>query len=216
MNDQAMTGIPRASGSSLMPKMLHHSGFVTHDAAATVDFYSRILGMEFVSTVMDDRVPSTGEAFPYLHLFFRMGDGSTLAFFESPCMPAPSKPSHPAYDVFNHVALAASSKEEIDAWHKWLVQNGVETVGPVDHGIIYSIYFHDPNGIRLELTVTTDPAWIEHPVEARRDLNEWIATKARAAKDGKSTEAALLELIKTKKGDMRSRGIKIADELHDK
>lgn len=44
-----------------MPRMLHHSGFVTHDAAKTVDFYSRGLGMESVSTVMDDRVPSTAE-----------------------------------------------------------------------------------------------------------------------------------------------------------
>ena len=216
MNDNTMPAKALARRAVLMPKMLHHSGFVTHDAGATVDFYSRILGMEFVSTVMDDRVPSTGEAFPYLHLFFRMGDGSTLAFFESPCMPPPSKASHPAYDVFNHVALAAASREEIDAWHQWLVKNGVETVGPIDHGIIYSIYFHDPNGIRLELTVTTDPSWIEHPVEARRDLDDWIATKARAAKEGRNTETALLELIKTKKGDMRSRGIKIADELHDK
>lgn len=206
----------KPSAPALMPRMLHHSGFVTHDAAATVDFYSRVLGMDFVATVMDDHVPSTGEAFPYLHLFFRMGDGSTLAFFESPCMPPPAKASHPAYDVFNHVALAAASREEIDAWHRRLVENGVETVGPVDHGIIYSIYFHDPNGIRLELTTTTDVSWTKHAGDARRDLDEWVAAKRAALAAGRHPEGDLLELIRAKKGEMRQRGIKIADELHDK
>lgn len=52
-------------------------------------------------------------------------------------------------------------------------------------------------------------------MEARRDLDDWIATKARAAQEGQDPERALLDLIRTKKGDMRKRGIKIADELHD-
>ena len=201
--------------NSLMPRMLHHSGFVTHDAAKTVDFYARIMGMDFCSTVMDDRVPSTGEAFPYLHLFFRMADGSTLAFFESPCLPPPAKPSHPAYDVFNHVALAAASKDEVDAWVRRLRDNGVEVLGPIDHGIIYSIYFHDPNGIRLELTTTVDPAWTTHGTEAIQDVRDWVEAKRCAANQGRGTTQALLDLIRTKKADMKARGIIGADDIHE-
>jgi len=88
--------------------------------------------------------------------------------------PPPAKASHPAYDVFNHVALAAASREEIDAWHRRLVENGVETVGPVDHGIIYSIYFHDPNGIRLELAMV----WTESTDEVVKSYVNGIPTKS--------------------------------------
>src|SRR5262245_42904121 len=70
-----------------LPLKLHHSASATPDAARVADFYQRIMGMEMVHTVLDDRVPSTGQAFPYIHLFFRMADGSTIAFFESPCLP---------------------------------------------------------------------------------------------------------------------------------
>ena len=43
------------------PRMLHHTAYVTHDAAATIDFYTRVLGMDLVSAVIDDEVPSTGD-----------------------------------------------------------------------------------------------------------------------------------------------------------
>jgi catechol 2,3-dioxygenase-like lactoylglutathione lyase family enzyme len=49
--------------------------------AATADFYTRIMGMELASTCFDDKIPSTGDAFPYFHIFFKMQDGSTIAFF---------------------------------------------------------------------------------------------------------------------------------------
>lgn len=194
--------------------MLHHAGYVTQDAAKTVDFYSRILGMEFVSTVMDDKVPSTGEDFPYLHLFFQMPDGSTLAFFESPSLGPPAPPSHPAYDVFNHTALDASSPAEVDAWATRLRENGIDVLGPIDHGIIYSIYFHDPNGLRLEITTTTDPSWVDHAADARRDLADWVAAKKQAAAEGREVTAALLELIAERKTEMKARGIIGANEIH--
>lgn len=214
-SDTPKTAAPDASRTNdLVPRMLHHAGYVTQDAARTVDFYSKILGMEFISTVMDDKVPSTGEDFPYLHLFFQMPDGSTLAFFESPSLGPPSAPSHPAYDVFNHTALNASSTAEVDVWAEHLRKNEIEVLGPIDHGIIYSIYFHDPNGLRLEITTTTDPSWVEHADDAQRDLEDWVAAKKRAAAEGTDVTSALLELIAERKLEMRARGIIGADEIH--
>ena len=70
---------PLTPNPGLTPMMLNHAAWVTPDAAATTDFYTRIMGMELASTVLDDSVPSTGDAIPYFHIFFRMGDGSTLA-----------------------------------------------------------------------------------------------------------------------------------------
>jgi catechol-2,3-dioxygenase len=143
-----------------------------------------------------------------------MPDGSTLAFFESPCLGPPARPSHPAYDVFNHTALNATSTAEVDAWADHLRSNGVEVLGPIDHGIIYSIYFHDPNGLRLEITTTTDPTWVEHADDARRDLEDWVATKKRAAAEGRDVTSSLLELIASRKVQMRERGIIGADDIH--
>ena len=108
----------------LTPTMLNHAAYVTHDAAATVDFYTQVMGMELASTLMGDRIPSTGDAFPYFHLFFRMGDGSTMAFFESPGLPPAAKASHPAYDVFNHIAFQVDSVRELERWRDWV---GAET-----------------------------------------------------------------------------------------
>lgn len=186
----------------LTPMMLNHAAWVTPDAAATTDFYTRIMGMELASTVLDDSVPSTGDAIPYFHIFFRMGDGSTLAFFEAPGVPPPSKSSHPAYDIFNHIALQAKDRAEVLKWHEWLKSQGVDVIGPTDHkGLILSIYFHDPAGIRLEITTPLDKEWNRHTEKGYADLKLWEDTKAQAKAEGKDVPEALVEMIK----DVRKR-----------
>ena len=125
-----------------------------------------------------------------------MGDGSTIAFFECTDLPAAAKSSHPAYDTFNHVALQAKDSAEIRAWKEWLVKNGVEVIGPVDHkGMIESIYFHDPNGIRLELTTPLDPEWNRHTKQGYDDLKLWVDTKEKAKREGRDPAKALIEMI---------------------
>jgi len=188
-----------------VPKMLSHVAYVTHDAAATTDFYTRLLGMELASTVMADRLPSTGDPFPYFHLFFRLGDGSTIAFFESPGLPPPAKSSHPAYDIFNHIAFEVESPTAVEAWRDWLTQNGVEVIGPIDHGIIYSIYFHDPNGVRLELTTPLRSDWNQRSQESYRDLALWEDAKQQARREGKDVRAALIDLIRKKQSERTNK-----------
>ncbi|MSQ70968.1 MAG: VOC family protein [Betaproteobacteria bacterium] len=182
--------------------MLNHAAYVTHDVAATADFYTRILGMELASTIFDDHVPSTGDKFPYFHIFFRMSDGSTIAFFEVADLPPPAKASHPAYDVFNHMALQVSDPAELRRWKDWLVANGVELIGPINHkGMIESIYFHDPNGYRLELTIPLDPEWNRHTTQGYADLKQWVDTKEAAKREGRDPGKALVEMIR----DVRKR-----------
>ena len=182
---------------ALTPRMLNHLAYVTHDVAATADFYTRILGMELASTLFDDHVPSTGDAYPYFHIFFRMADGSTIAFFECTDLPPAAKATHPAYDTFNHVALQVASRAELGRWRKWLEKCGVEVLGPVDHkGLVESIYFHDPNGIRLELTVPLDKAWNRHTRQGYADLKLWIDTKESARREGRDPSVALRAMIR--------------------
>lgn len=171
------------------PRMLHHTAYVTHDVTATVDFYTRVLRMKLVSSVIDDAVPSTGDPFPYIHLFFEMADGSTIAFFESLDLPPAPAPSHPAYDIFNHLALDAGSVAAVDGWAEHLSSQGIDYIGPVKHGIIYSIYFRDPNGFRLELTADVIPEWKLHGAQAAEDVAKWQELKQRSAHEGSSDSA---------------------------
>ena len=195
---------PTASAAELglLPRMLNHYARVTHDVGATADFYCRILGMELASTIMDDSVPSTGDSFPYFHIFFRMGDGSTMAFFECTDLPLPSKSSHPAYDVFDHIALEVKDTNELLRWKDWLVSQNVDVLGPVDHkGIIQSIYFHDPNGLRLELTTPIDPQWNRHHDQARKDLELWLNAKNEAKAKGQNLTEAMVDFIRRVKAE---------------
>jgi catechol-2,3-dioxygenase len=64
---------------------------------------------------------------------------------------------------------------------------GIEVVGPVNHGIIYSIYFYDPvNDIRLEITTPLDPDWNNRGEAAQAALETWAAAKQRAREKGTS------------------------------
>ena len=176
------------------PTMLSHVAYITHDTAATVRFYRELLGMDLVNAVLDDSIPSTGDPVPYFHSFFRMADGSTVAFFEAPELPPRAPAPHPAYDVFQHLALQVDSKEAVDQWYDWLVENDVDVLGPVDHKIIYSIYFHDPNGLRLEITTPLDPRWNDMGDAALASLEEWERVKAEARDTGRDMVTMLKEL----------------------
>ena len=120
---------------------------------------SRDEGMPLVNAFIDPNVPATGAPDPFLHFFHQVQDGSTIAWFESPELPAPALPSHPAYDTFNPLALTADFIEAVDAWVPWLHHHEIATTGPVRHsGITYSLYFYDPaNQIPLDLSHPLDP-----------------------------------------------------------
>lgn len=177
------------------PARLSHLAYVTLDAEATVDFYTRIMRMPLVEAVMHERIPSTGDPYPYVHFFFRMQDGSTIAFFEAIGLPERAEPSHPAYRTFDHLALEVPTAAEVDEWKEWLVSNGVEVLGAIDHTIIYSIYFYDPNGIRLEITTPLVPDWNDRPAEAKRIVDSFLAAKAEAVASGRPAGDVLREVI---------------------
>jgi catechol 2,3-dioxygenase-like lactoylglutathione lyase family enzyme len=155
---------------------LHHFAWRCRNAEQTRQFYEDLLGLPLVHVIRADHVPSTGEYCPYVHLFFRLGDGSTIAFFDlGDDTAAEPSPNTPAW--VNHIALRVGSLEALHAARQRLMQAGVEVLGPTDHHIIQSIYFFDPNGLRLELTVPTVPeAEMQRlATRAHADLLAWTA-----------------------------------------
>lgn len=159
-------------------KRIHHVAYRCNDAKQTVEFYREVLGMDFVLAIAEDRVPSTGEPDPYMHVFLDAGMGNVLAFFELPNSPAMGRDGNTPQWV-QHIAFEVESFEALDAARRKAQAAGLEVVGPVDHGIFESIYFFDPNGHRLELAVNTgteDDLRRLHEV-APAMLEEWSRTK---------------------------------------
>ena len=161
---------------------LHHFAYRCRDAEETRHFYEDILGLPLAHVIKADRVPSTGEECPYVHVFFQMRDGSFIAFFDlgDNVAPAPSL-NTPAW--VNHLALRMNSVDEVLAAKKRLEEADIAVVGMTDHGFVQSIYFFDPNGIRLELTTETlsDAEAAEFRAEAHGALATWTAEKAARA-----------------------------------
>jgi glyoxylase I family protein len=60
-----------------------------------------------------------------------------------------------------------------------LQAHGIEVIGVTDHHIFKSIYFFDPNGIRLELSaqVADEFQMLQESKTAHARLNEWTARK---------------------------------------
>ena len=158
---------------------LHHFAWRCRDSEETRRFYEDLLGLPLVHVIKSDHVPSTGEYCPYVHIFFQMRDGSYIAFFDlGDDVTALPSPNTPAW--VNHIALRVDSVADLLAARARLEAAGVEVLGPTDHHIIESIYFFDPNGIRVELTTPTVPQaeMDAHALHARADLDAWTLRKA--------------------------------------
>lgn len=205
MSGEVSSVVRSVPGRPGVPDMLSHVAYMTSDTAATVDFFERVLGMELVNAVLDDAIPSTGEPVPYFHSFFKMRDGSTVAFFEAPALPPLQPPPHGAYDTFRHLALQVGSKDEVDSWDVWLRSQGVEVLGPVDHKIIYSIYFHEPGGLRLEITCPLSPLWNDNAESAHASLADWQDMKSEALASGRDM-VELLNALASRRSHRRSEG----------
>ena len=91
---------------------LHHFAYRCKDAEETRHFYEDILGLPLYHIIQSDYVPSTGEYCPYTHIFFRMTDGSCIAFFDlGDDVAAEKSPNTPEW--VNHIALRVDSVEEL-------------------------------------------------------------------------------------------------------
>ena len=158
-----------------MIRKLHHNAYRCRDSEETRAFYEDFLGLPLVQAFEIGQT-KTGRPTHTLHTFYRLDDGSHMAFFETGDLPFEFKPQH---DFDLHIALEV----EPGTLPVMLAKGralGIETRGPSDHGMIDSIYFRDPNGYVIELCAKRpghdammDPA----TNDARARLQRWTRTK---------------------------------------
>ena len=157
---------------------IHHAAYRCKDARETVEWYGRVLGMDYTTAFAEDHVPSTGEYDPYMHVFLDAGNGNVLAFFELPNQKDMGRDENTPKWV-QHIAFKVASVDDLLAAKARAEAKGIEVLGPTDHGIFKSIYFFDPNGHRVELAADTGTP--EELAELKRVapamLEEWSRTK---------------------------------------
>jgi glyoxylase I family protein len=165
-------------------QQLHHYAYRAKDAEETRHFYEDILGLPMYHIIQSDIVPSTGEYCPYTHFFFRLQDGSFIAFFDlgddEAALPSPNTPRW-----VNHISFRVDTVQDLVDTKTRLEAYGVEVLGVTDHHIFKSIYFFDPNGIRMELTaqLADEFQMLQESKTAHARLNEWTARKEQWRKD---------------------------------
>lgn len=158
-----------------MIRKLHHNAYRCRDSETTRRFYEDFLGLP-LSETLEIKQTKSGRPTETLHTFYRLDDGSYLAFFEAPDMPFDFKDQH---DFDLHIAL------EVDAAVLPMMlakgkATGIDTRGVSDHGFIHSIYFRDPNGYVIELCAklaSHDKAMDPGINGARERLQRWTAAK---------------------------------------
>ena len=157
---------------------LHHNAWRCSDSERTRRFYEGFLGLPLVSA-FEIGETKTGRRTHALHSFYRMADGSCLAFFEVPDMPFDFKPQH---DFDLHIALEVE-RDVLGPMMEKARRAGIEVRGISDHGFIESIYFRDPDGYVVELTARV-PDVQQPPLEqamasAHAALARWQDGKSR-------------------------------------
>jgi glyoxylase I family protein len=181
-------------------QQLHHYAYRARDAEETRHFYEDILGLPLYHIIQSDHVPSTGEYCPYTHFFFRLQDGSFIAFFDlgndEAALPSPNTPAW-----VNHISFRVDSQQALLDMKARLEAHGIEVLGVTDHHIFHSIYFFDPNGVRLELTaqLADEFQMLKESSTAHSRLAEWTARKEQWRRDRASGKAA--EPLKPQQND---------------
>lgn len=131
---------------------IHHITLICADAQRTVDFYTGVLGQRLVKQTVNFDDPSSS------HLYFgdqRGTPGSAITFFEWPRAPK----GYFGIGGTHHFALEVADYDGLLKWKRRLADQGIEIDGPLDRHYFTSIYFHDPDGVIIEIA-TRGPGWI--------------------------------------------------------
>jgi catechol 2,3-dioxygenase-like lactoylglutathione lyase family enzyme len=160
-----MSDAGRLGGEDTGPNWqgINHLALVTTDMDATVRFYSGTLGARLVATI------STPE---FRHYFFEFGPQCTVAFFDytdAPAQPFVNRAGVPNERApqFDHLSLNLPDEQALHALRRRLQSHGWEVTYIVDHEVVRSVYFTDPNGIALEASW-----WVRDPTGQPADYHD--------------------------------------------
>ena len=116
---------------------IHHAALICSNVEQTIQFYQGIL--EFPLTELFGNRDYQGST----HFFFDVGNGNLLAFFDFPGLDL--GPYLETIGNINHIAISVTKE-------KWsYLKDKLDAGVPYTEASGTSVYFKDPDGVRLEL-----------------------------------------------------------------
>ena len=156
---------------------VHHITLNGADRQTSIDFWEGVLGMPFVFEQPNLDRPEVA------HLYFDPGDGRLITVFcEESLKPAGNVPDH--IGSTHHIAFQVSLATYNQVAER-LKARGIANTGNVDRGFMWSIYFRDPLGHRIELACYKfePPAGTTHAQVLRRAHDLRVARGAMNIED---------------------------------
>jgi catechol 2,3-dioxygenase-like lactoylglutathione lyase family enzyme len=147
---------------------LDHIVIPVWNGDASLAFYRDVMGFALVDVHSGD----DWGGHPWLMMIFAIGDGRECVLVNLRGVRRGSDNGLP--DDVRHYAFSEEHKENLDAWRNRL--RGADIVfWEEDHGEQHSLYFHDPNGVVLEVTAPPScPATHANP-DALATAQKWLA-----------------------------------------
>lgn len=168
-------GLYRADGAQPAPGMrpngVNHLALSTADMKAQLTFFAEVLGCPTRALYWMHGVPNT------FHGFVELAGDSYIAFVQSP-----GNPTEPHWGVthsgnagdpvtagtMQHLALNVDSIDDVLTMRDRIRSHGIQVMGPIDHGMIQSIYFAGPEHLSLEVCTGHDideRQWVDPEVQ---------------------------------------------------
>jgi len=127
---------------------VNHIAVLTDDLDRFVEFYAGVFGLD---VVFEETTPM------FRHAILRTGEQSWLHPAEVIGNPhGAALPTMFARGHLDHLALTAASNEAFEALRRRLVERAACDGAVEDLGAFHSLWFEDPDGMRVELVVIVD------------------------------------------------------------
>ena len=155
---------------ALHPTGVNHLAISTNDMKAQLTFFSDVLGCPLKALYWMHGVAET------FHGFVELSPTSYIAFVQSPRNPkdmelgvthAGNMTGTTAAGTMQHVSLHVDTMDDLLALRDRIRSRGVPVFGPIDHGMIRSMYFAGPEGLVLEISCGSgidDAQWVDPEV----------------------------------------------------
>ncbi|MEO1403670.1 MAG: VOC family protein [Cyanobacteria bacterium J06635_1] len=147
---------------------INHLPISTANMKGQIEFFTDILGAELIALYPMHNTEGAQ------HSFLRLSDNCCLSFVEYPentdiepqvGVTYPSGVGSSAPGTLNHLAFNVDSIEDLLAMRDRIRSKGIHVFGPLDHGMMQSIYFQGLEHLSLEIAayqgVLNPEAWID-------------------------------------------------------
>ncbi len=157
---QDLTSPAEANRSVPLISGVNHIAILTANLERFIDFYVHVIGLELV---FHEDTPS------FCHAILRSGTSSWLHPVEAPG----NRNGGAVEKMFerghlDHFALAAASRPAFNELRARLVACGASDGSVEDLGAFHAIWFKDPDGMRVELSLVVDPLLSRFHTPTRR------------------------------------------------